>query len=390
MTEYLTRANELKEEFIQIRRTLHQNPEIGNDLPNTVKLVKEKLQEMGIESQEICKGGLVATLGNPGGKTILLRADMDALPMKENSDFDFASTNEFAHTCGHDMHAAILLGAAKILKENENKLEGYVKLMFQPAEETLSGAQDMVDAGVLKNPDVDAAMAFHVFPGPQAPGCVNYTVGPMAASSDSVRFLITGHGGHGAMPHTTVDPVNIAAKIYEGLQTIVSREVDPAERAVITIGKVAAGDALNIIPQTAEMLGTVRTFNKEVREFVKKRIVEIAQTTAKAFRGTCEVEFIGGTPACINDEKTVLELLEYIKEDAVETTVMPPLMGSEDFSIVAEQVPGAYFALTAGGDEEKYQIYGNHHPKVCFNEDCIPYGMAMFANCAQQWLKNNK
>lgn len=390
MADYLTRANEIKEEFISIRRTLHQNPEIGNELPNTVKLVQSKLKEMGIESTEISKGGLVAVLGKPGKKTLMLRADMDALPMKEELDVEFRSQNDYAHTCGHDLHTAILLGAAKLLKENEDKLEGQVKLMFQPAEETLSGAYEMVDAGLLENPKVDAAMAFHVFPGPDEPGTVTYAIGPMAASSDSVIFKIKGHGGHGAMPQTTIDPVNIAANIYQNLQTIVSREVDPSEQAVVTIGIIRAGDALNIIPETVEMQGTIRTFSHDVRKQVKKRVVEIAEMTAKTFRGECTVEFPIGVPANINDETVTKEMLTYIDEYATKTEVMKPLMGSEDFAVVAEKVPSAYFALCAGGPEDKFTKYSNHNPQVCFDEACIPYGIAMFANCAEKWLKNNQ
>lgn len=387
--DYLKRANEIKDETIAIRRQLHENPEVGNDLENTVKLVREKLTEMGIESKEIAKGGVVATIGKPG-KVILLRGDMDALPMKEDSGLPFASKNNYAHTCGHDMHTAVLLGAAKLLKENEEALEGTVKLMFQPDEERLGGAQAMVDAGVLKNPAVDVAMAFHVFPGETAPGGIQYRFGPMAASSDNFRIHVEGHGGHGAMPNTTHDPINAAAHIHIALQEILAREVDPQQPLVITVGQFTSGNAPNIIPQSAEMFGTIRSFNNDVREMAKTRVREIAELTAKTYRCEATVDYLYGTPPNINDKEVTEEILGYIKEYANSVEEAPVLMGSEDFAVVANEVPSAYFALCAGGKEEIYNGKSNHHPAVCFNEGCMPYGVAMFARAATEWLKNNK
>lgn len=386
--DYLKRAKELEQELVANRRHIHENPEVGNDLPETVKYVKAKLAEMGIEATDFVKGGLVATLGKPG-KTILLRADMDALPMQEASGLPFASKNNYAHTCGHDMHTATLLGAAKLLKENEANLQGTVKLMFQPDEERLGGAQAMVDAGILENPKVDAAMAFHVFPGEHGPGGILYRTGPVAASSDSFRITVEGHGGHGAMPDTTHDPINAAVHIHIALQEILAREVSPQQPLVLTVGQMHAGNAPNIIPQFAEMEGTIRTFDNDVRTMVKERLVEIAQLTAKTFRCEAKVEFLYGTPPNTNDEPLTEELASYLKEYATFMEEAPVLMGSEDFAVVANEVPASFFVLCAGGEEEMYLGKSNHHPAVCFNEGALTYGAAMFANAATKWLANH-
>lgn len=389
MSKYLERAKELKDELVANRRAIHQNPEVFDDLTQTVAFVKERLIEMGYEPQEICKCGLTATVGGKrDSKTFLLRADMDALPMTEESGLPFCSKNANGHTCGHDLHTAMLLGAAKLLKEHEGELEGTVRLMFQPDEEGLTGAQAMVDAGILR--DVDAAMAFHVFPGKMAAGAVGYGVGPIQASSDRFRITVTGKGGHGAMPHTTIDPINAAAHIYLGLQEVIAREVDANDQLVMTVGSFNAGDAPNIIPERAVLEGSIRAYNKDTRAMAKQRLEEIAKQTAKLFRCDCEVVFIGGCPANVNNEKLTMELLEYIKEDAVAVAPMPKSMGSEDFAVVSDRVPGAYFGIGAGGEDPKYSAGGPHSPKVHFNEDVLPYGAAILANCAQMWLKNNK
>lgn len=389
MSQYLGRAKELMEELVANRRHIHQNPEVFDNLPNTAAYVKEKLTQMGYAPKDLAKNGVIATVGGKnGGKTILLRADMDALPMQEESGLPFASQNGFGHTCGHDLHTAMLLGAAKLLKEQEAELCGTVLLMFQPDEEGLTGAQAMVDAGVLTG--VDAAMAFHVFPGPLAAGAVMYGFGPIQASSDRFRITVTGKGGHGAMPHTTIDPINAAAHIYLALQEIIAREVDANDQLVMTVGSFNAGDAPNIIPERAILEGSIRAYNKDTRIMAKSRLEEIATATAALFRCQCEVTFIGGCPANSNDESLTKELLEYIKEDAVSVNTMPKAMGSEDFAILSDKVPGAYFGIGAGGEDPKYSAGGPHSPKVCFNEDVLPYGAAIFANSATKWLENHK
>lgn len=233
---YLQRAQELYDQMVSDRRYLHQHPEVGMELPETTEYVIKRLSEMGCQPQQL-GGGVTATVtGNPQGKVFLLRADMDALPMEEKSGLPFASQRSRAHTCGHDMHTAMLLGAAQMLKEREKELNGTVKFMFQPGEEVLAGAKSMVEAGILENPHVDAAMGAHMIP--MIPvGLGGYGTGVVSASSDHLVIQIEGKGGHGAHPHTAVDPINIGVHIHLALQELISREVDPAETVVLTFGK---------------------------------------------------------------------------------------------------------------------------------------------------------
>ena len=235
---YYERANNLQNETIENRRYIHTNAEIGLEMPKAKKYVMEKLREYGIDAKE-CGHGVSATIGN-GGKTILLRADMDALPMPEESGLPFACpTKTEAHTCGHDLHTAMLLTAAKMLKENESELKGTVKLMFQPAEETFEGGKDMINAGILENPKVDVALSYHVGPGGPPGGYFYNNEAAMMASCDGFRITIKGKGAHGGYPNLSIDPLNIANHIYSGLQHLIARENDPAEPSVLTVGKIS-------------------------------------------------------------------------------------------------------------------------------------------------------
>lgn len=389
MNTFLEKAKQLEETIINHRRTLHQNPEVYCDLPKTTEYVMNQLKLMGIEPTEICKSGVTAIIGGKKpGKMILLRADMDALPMKEDSGLPYASQNENAHTCGHDLHTASLLGAAKLLKEYEDQLEGSVKLMFQPDEEGLTGARSMIDAGVLDG--VDAAMAFHVFPGDLLPGQIGALPGYAMASSDRFSITITGHGSHGSSPHKAIDPINVGVHIHLGLQEIIAREANATDPLVITVGSFNAGDAPNIIPQTAILEGSIRAKSKESRELAKRRLVEISESVARTYGAKCEVTFIGGTSSVYNDPGLTEELIGYIKDVTTDIVPMEFVMASEDFALIAEKVPGAYFGTGAGGKEDQYQLYYNHNPKVQFNEDSMVYTTALFANCAVKWLENNK
>ena len=384
----INRAKELSNEMIENRRYIHRFPEINDDLPRTTKFVIEKLTEMGYEPKEICKSGIVATVGH-GGKTIMLRADMDALPMKEESGLPFSSENEYAHTCGHDIHTSMLLGAAKLLKEVEKDLKGTVKLMFQPAEESVEGARAMIEAGLMENPHVDAAIAMHINSADLPTGVVGYTIGETFASADKFRITVNGLGSHGAQPHNSADPINSAVHIHLALQEILSREVGPLENAVVTIGLFQAGTAGNAIPEKAVMEGTVRAYKKDIRDFILKRIEEISTLTAKAFRTECEVDFYASVPAIISDENITNEFVGYIK-GILGDKVVPyrKQMLSEDFSFVSDLVPSSYLALGAGSKEEGYK-YGLHNPKIIFNEEAIHVGAAVFAECAIKYLENN-
>ena len=386
MNPILQRAKELESEIIANRRYLHQHPEIRDELPNTTKFVMEKLTEMGYEPKEICKGGIVATVGNPG-KVFLLRGDMDALPMEEDTDLEFRSCNSYAHTCGHYTHTAMLLGAAKILKEHEKELKGTVKLMFQPAEEIFTGAQAMIDAGVMENPHVDAALATHIASSGLPCGMISYKEGPSGASADMFTITIKGKGGHGAYPHAAVDPVNIGAHVVLTLQELVSREVNPLEPCVLTIGAFQAGDAGNILPESAVLRGSIRTFNNDVRNFIKQRTVELCEDTAKKFRAEAKVEFTSGVCPLINDGEFTREIVGYLGDlvPADKLCTREPEMGSEDFALVTQMVPATFLYLGAEV-EDPAQVRRGHNPNVLFNEDCFHLGTAALAHCAIQWL----
>lgn len=389
MNPILQRAKELESEIIANRRYLHQNPEIRDELPGTTKFVMEKLTEMGYEPKEICKGGIVATVGNPG-KVFLLRGDMDALPMEEDTDLEYRSRNSYAHTCGHDTHTAMLLGAAKILKEHEKELKGTVKLMFQPAEEIFTGAQAMIDAGVMENPHVDAALATHIASSGLPCGMISYKEGPSGASADMFTITIKGKGGHGAYPHAAVDPVNIGAHIVLTLQELVSREVNPLEPCVLTIGAFQAGDAGNILPESAVLRGSIRTFNNDVRNFIKQRTIELCEDTAKKFRAEATVEFTSGVCPLINDGAFTREIVGYLGDlvPADKLCTREPEMGSEDFALVTQLVPATFLYLGAEV-EDPAKVRRGHNPNVLFNEDCFHLGTAALAHCAIQWLENH-
>ncbi|WP_195254364.1 M20 metallopeptidase family protein [Merdimmobilis hominis] len=391
MSDLMKRAEELKDVIVKDRRTIHETPEINAELPETTKYVIKCLKEMGYEPKEICNCGVVATTTPKPGKVLLLRADMDALPMQETSGVDFASKNNYAHTCGHDCHTAILLGAARLLKEREDELEGTVKFMFQPDEEGLTGAQAMIDAGVMENPKVDGAFGMHITGEGLPCGHIGFHEGPFMASSDRFTITIHGKGGHGAYPHTNIDPINVAAHTHIALQEIISREVNTAEPAVLTIGSIHAGDAPNIIPEYAVMEGSIRTYNNDVREYIKSRLVEIAQYTALKFRCTAEVVYTGGVCPLINESAFTKEMHGYISDflGADKLHEIPAVMGSEDFALLTGLVPGAFFNIGAEVADPEGR-YSCHNPNVVFDESALPIGAATFANCAIQWLKNNK
>lgn len=389
---YYERALELKDETIANRRHIHKNAETGLDLPKTKAYVMEKLTEYGLEPKD-CGYGVTATLGK-GGKVLLLRADMDALPMPEESGEEFACpTGKEAHTCGHDFHAAMLLTAAKMLKEKEDTLEGTIKFMFQPAEETFEGSKNMIENGILENPPVDAALAYHVSPGKMPIGLFMYNdKDTMMYSVDGFKITIHGKGSHGAYPHVGVDPINIGVHIHLALQELIARESDPTHSCVLTIGQFAGGTAANIIPETAVLQGTIRTNKPEARELLVRRMKEVAEKTAAVYNGTVDIEMISEVPPLICNPKLTDEVVGYIQELGIPGLTPYPgisASASEDFAVIAEKVPSTFMYLSAGYLDERGQ-YPAHHPKAQFNEDVCPIGAACLAHCASQWLKNNK
>ena len=389
---YYERALELKEETIAHRRFFHVNAEVGLNMPKGQAYVLEELAKLGIEAKP-CGHGVTATVGK-GGKCLLLRADMDALPMAEESGLDFACpTGTEAHTCGHDFHVAMLLTAAKMLKENEANLEGTVKFMFQPAEETFEGAKNMLENGILENPTPDAALAYHVTSGKMPVGIYMYNnASTMMFSVDGFKITVKGKGAHGAYPHASIDPINIAVHIYTALEALIAREVDPAKANLLTIGKFAAGTASNIIPETAELQGTIRSNDKPSRELLVRRMKEIAVKTAEAYGGTAEIEMLSEVPPLICDPKLTNEFVGYMKDMNIPGAMPYPgisASASEDFASIADKIPGTFMYLSAGFLDDR-GLAPAHNPKVMFNEDVCPIGASSYAHCATEWLKNNK
>lgn len=386
-----TQAAGLQDEITAVRREIHRFPERGQRLPKTKAFVMEKLREYGYEPKEICESGIVAEIsGKQSGRTLLLRADMDALPVEEKTECDFRSENDCMHACGHDMHTAMLLGAAKLLRQNQDLLQGTVKLVFQPDEEGFTGAKAMLAAGVLENPKVDAGIALHVNSGTPS-GMVLCGKGTCMAGCTLFRITVKGKGCHGAMPETGVDPINIAAHIYLALQEIVAREVAAMEPVVVTIGKFQSGDVPNVIPQEAVLEGTIRYMKKEMGEEVLKKIRRICELTAQTFRGTAEVTELASAPPLINDRDMAEEISSYTKQIVGENRVYVYEnggMGSEDFASYTYQIPCTYMLLGAGTKEEDPR-YGKpmHNEKVVFNEEILQKGAAIHTCCAILWLE---
>ena len=389
---YYERALALKDETVAHRRYFHTNAEVGLNMPKGQAYVLAELEKLGIEAAP-CGHGVVATLGKPG-KCILLRADMDALPMAEESGLDFACpTGTEAHCCGHDFHVAMLLTAAKMLKENEAELEGTVKFMFQPAEETFEGAKDMIENGILENPVPDVALAYHVTSGKMPVGIYMYNdASTMMFSVDGFKITIKGRGAHGAYPHASIDPINIACHVYLALEALIAREVDPAKANLLTVGKFAAGSAPNIIPESAELQGTIRSNDKASRELLVRRMKEVAEKTAAVYGGSAEIEMLSEVPPLICDPKLTKEFVGYMGAMGIPGAFPYPgisASASEDFASIADKIPGTFMYLSAGYLDDR-GLAPAHNPKVQFNEDVCPIGASSYAHCATEWLKNNK
>lgn len=396
--QILQEAAALQEEIKAHRLWLHTHAETGFDLTETKPYVKSTLTEMGYTVQECGKAGLVTTVGKPGGKVLLLRADMDALPIAEEADVDFACQNGRMHACGHDMHTAMLLGAAKILKAHESELGGTVKLMFQPAEEIFEGSKDMIASGVLENPRPDAALMIHVAAGMPLPAgtVVVSAPGVSAPAADYFTIRVHGKGCHGSAPQNGIDPLTAAAHILIALQEIHARELSASDEAVLTIGTFHAGEAGNVIPDTATMGGTIRTYDEKTRAYLKERMTAIAKNVAEAFRASAEVSFGSGCPTLINDKDLSEKVTGYLKDllganrafTTAELNGGKPARGggSEDFAYVSHEVPSLMLALAAGEPSKGY-VYPQHHPKVKFDERVLSTGAAVFVDCAINYLR---
>lgn len=387
MNKFLKRAQELEASMKSDRRYLHQNAEVGFDLPITTKYVMDRLQEIGLEPKEICKSGVTALIeGKKPGKTYLLRADMDALSMNEENVLEFASKTNAAHNCGHDMHTAILLGAAQILKENVDELEGNVRLMFQPNEEAFLGSKAMIEAGVLD--DVDVASCMHMMLDYDAS---NYACAPgfFSSSCDGFKITVNGKGCHGAMPHLGIDPINVGMSICTAFQQLVSRETPPKETASLTFGQFSGGNTPNIVPDKVVIQGTLRTYNAELRAKLVNRMQTIVKSAGEMYGTTVEYEVLSDVPSIYVNPEMLEEVKTYLSEIEGLTLANDNfrITPSDDMAFICEKVPTVYLLLQA---RVKDNPYPHHNPKVLFDESAMTWGAAMHAQCAFEWLRNHK
>jgi amidohydrolase len=389
MHDVKKKAQAMNSRIVEWRRTLHATPELGFDTPVTEKFILDELKKMGVD--EIRHGGgkrgIVALIkGGKPGKVLGIRADYDALNMAEDTGLPFAATNGNMHACGHDGHAAMLLGTAQILLECRDELAGTVKLIFQPSEENGKGAPAMVEDGVLEDPAMDTIIGLHtgnLWKGFK-PGEVGYRFGALMAAADWFKITFEGKGGHGATPHLTVDPVAMACQAVGLLQQIVSRETNPLEPAVVTVGTIQGGTMPNIIAPSCTIAGTVRCLSPEVRKHLETRMREICTDTARALRGSVAIEYTYGPPPLIND-KSVTETLKAVMEEIIGAEnvheVEEPTMGGEDMAFFQEKVSGSFFFLPANFEDES-RNFPHHHPKFDLNEDVFWIGPAVMAGFA--------
>lgn len=377
------------------RRHLHQHPELAFEEYETARFVAERLAQLGVEDIKtgVGKTGVTGLVrGKKGeGKVIMLRADMDALPILEEVEAEYASQADGKmHACGHDAHTAMLLGVARILMDHRDDFKGTVKLLFQPAEEVPpGGAQAMIKDGALENPKVDASLGLHVAADMPA-GQIGVRVGPGSAGSDRFRITIQGKGGHAARPQNAVDPVVIGANIVLALQSLVSRETDPMDSAVISTTAFIAGEAFNVIPDTAELRGTVRTISEQTRTRIAKRLPEVVEGIAAAMGAEAKIEYIMGYPSVQNDE-TMADIVRRAAVEACgeEQVIESELgMGGEDFSYFSLEVPSCFFRCGTR-NEERGIVWGHHHPKFDVEEEGFVNGMATMANAAITYLNEN-
>ena len=391
--EILKSCEKLQKDLVEWRRLLHQNAEVGFELSATRQFILEKLRETGYKPTKCGKSGVVAEVGKSLKKranedVFLIRADMDGLPIKEETEESFACEKGRMHACGHDLHTAMLLGAAKVLKEREEELGGKIRLLFQPAEEILEGAKDCVKSGVLE--DVKGALMLHVLTGlPLETGTVVISSqGVSAPAADFFTVRVKGKGCHGSSPQNGIDAALVAAQILLGLQTVVAREIPPSQTAALTVGKIVAGEAGNVIADSAELKGSMRAFDEDTRKFIKKRITEIVKGVAESYRAQADVTFTSGCPALYNDgeissfaygcAKELFGTKRVFTSDELNGGAKNESGGSEDFAYIAKEVPSVMIALCAGEKGKGYD-YPLHHPKVRFDENALSVGAALYA-----------
>ena len=386
-------AKEMNQQLLAWRRQIHHHPELGCRLPQTTALVKKALDDMSISWEEIGPCAIVGVIGKKEGKKILLRADMDALPMGEETGLPFASECDgVMHSCGHDCHTSMLLTAAALLKKHEEELQGQVILMFQPDEEGTdgTGARMMVENGLLDKYKPDVAVMAHMASDIVKTNQIMLKSGPCSASSDRFVVHLHGKGGHGARPHQSINPITCAIKIAEAFGDIGRYEVDVQEPTALSICTFHSGTASNIIPEDCEFTGTLRTFNDEARQFTLDRMQQVAQSIADAYRCQLTFDRPRGIPPLINDPEFSQQLHTWLQETIGQEGVdIPPMsytksMGSEDFSFISSRVPSCSFSV--GSTSHQEQVYPLHHPKIIFDEDGLAAGAAAYAQAAYSYL----
>ena len=379
-------------EIVALRRHFHRYPELAFAEHETARTIAKHLQAAGLEVTDYADGtgvmGLLRGTAGDSNKTLMIRADIDALPITESTGLSFASTVPGRmHACGHDAHVAIALTVAHVLAERRDHLNGNVKFAFQPAEERMGGADRMIAEGVMRDPDVDAVIGLHIW-SPTPAGDVVVQSGPFFASADEMVLRVHGRGGHGAMPHLNVDPIVATAQIVLAIQTLISREIAPLHPAVVTFGTIAGGTAMNVVADEVELHGTIRTYDEADREFLKRRIGEVARHVAEGLRATAEFEVIKGCPACVNDP-AITEVVRRAAEAAAGAAHVPAgdqrQSVSDDMALFLREAPGCYFLLGAGNAEKR--ITAPHHSsRFDIDEDVLPLGVEVMVRAALEFL----
>lgn len=389
----MTLDSRIVEEVVEFRRLLHRNPELSGEEQETSQRIQEKLDEIGVPYETgFARTGILGIIeGEKSGPTIGLRADIDALPIMESSGEDFSSENDgVMHACGHDAHTAMLFGTAKYLMERRDEIEGRILLIFQPAEEQspMGGSKQMMEDGVFDEYVPEVLIAQHVWP--QLPvGQFGVMAGPIMGNSDRFKIKVTGSGGHASMPHDTIDAIVAANQIVTSLQTIVSRNANPFDPAVVTVGKFNAGFQYNVIAETAELEGTIRTQSDEMKQKVKKRFFEVVENVAEAMGAKVEITYLDGYPATVNDAEWAEQVHTTVEEMYGEEALpaLTPSLGGEDFSRFLQKYPGVYYWLGSSVGEGQKPL---HNPSFRFNEEAIPYGIEAMSQVAIDTLQTLK
>lgn len=377
-------SEHLMRQAIEDRRYLHQHPELSGQEYETSKFIQNRLETLNIEILDYQPPSVIGFIkGTKGNKTIALRADIDALPITEEGDKPYLSKNPgVAHMCGHDGHTAVLLAVSEWLSINRSEIEPNIVLIFQSAEEiTPSGADALIKQGILEN--IDAIFGIHLWQGLEK-GKIGLTHGPMMASIDDFEISIQGYGGHGSMPHETVDPIYVASHVIQSLQSVVSRKINPIDSGVISVGKIEAGSTYNIIPDTAKLIGTIRALTPAAVQTLQHQMVKLTEGICDAFGAKGKVDFIVGTPPLVNDP-TEAKFIESVIRKSFSHEVfelVEPVMGGEDFSYYLQEKPGAFIFVGMGGEKSGYP---HHHPKFDIDEDVIPVAIELFIEIVKSY-----